>query len=460
MSYTTVQKVKYFHFKNVLVSNGWLHSTYVGVDQQGVIQSISAETPRDREIEQTDGIAVPGFQNCHSHAFQYAMAGMAETHAPDANDDFWSWREAMYQCALSFNPEQIQTIATALYIQMLKNGYTSVAEFHYLHHDKNGKPYSNPAEISVSLLAAAAVAGIRITLIPVHYQKGGFGVEANTRQRRFIFNSPDEYFRLLESAANVASKMTTTSMGFGVHSLRAANADDVIEIANGGPKHLPFHLHAAEQLKEVDDCIAHLKARPVEWLLNNLEVDERFNLVHCTHLSDTEVANLAKSKANVVLCPGTEGNLGDGIFRLADYKKNGGNWCIGTDSHISLNPLEDLRWLDYGQRLVTHKRNTFSDGGFSMIKNAFFSGMQSMGTPRSDFFEIGKPFDAVVYNTDNFLLGDSKSDHLLSRILYHADSHSILGTIINGKWIVKKGFHREEEKIRPSFKKIIQSISL
>jgi formimidoylglutamate deiminase len=460
MSYTTVQKVKYFHFRNVLLSKGWLSSTYVGVDQQGIVQSISSEIPRDREIEETDGIALPGFQNCHSHAFQYAMAGMAERHAPDANDDFWSWREAMYECALSFTPDQIQTVATALYIQMLKNGYTSVAEFHYLHHDKNGKPYANPAEISVALLAAAAVAGIRITLIPVHYHKGGFGVEAHARQRRFIFKNPDAYFQLLETAATVAAKITTAQVGFGVHSLRAVDADDVIEIANSGPKHLPFHLHAAEQLKEVEDSLAYLKARPVEWLLDNLDVDERFNLVHCTHLSDSEVASLAKSKANVVLCPGTEGNLGDGIFRLSDYKNHNGNWCIGTDSHISLNPLEDLRWLDYSQRLTTHKRNTYHNGGMSMIQGSFFSGLRSMGTSRDEFFEIGKPFDAVVYNADHFLLSDPKSDHLLSRLLYHADSQSVLGTIVNGKWIVKKGFHREEEKTRTSFRKIIQSLSL
>src|SRR5688500_18602225 len=197
--------VKYFHFKSILLSENWLTSAYVGIDEDGLIQSIAPDLPAGTlSIEEVNGFAIPGFQNGHSHAFQYAMAGMAERHPQGAKDDFWSWREAMYQCALSLDPDQIQAVATVLYIEMLKKGYTHVAEFHYLHHDKNGKPYSNPSEISVSLLAAAAIAGIKITLIPVFYKQGGFNQPAQPRQRRFIFNSVDEYFRLLEEAGSVA----------------------------------------------------------------------------------------------------------------------------------------------------------------------------------------------------------------------------------------------------------------
>jgi formimidoylglutamate deiminase len=323
---------KYYHFRSALMSDGWLLSAFIGVDADGIVRSIASQPPMDVHlIEPVNGVALPGFQNCHSHAFQYAMAGMAERHSKGTSDDFWSWREAMYQCALSFDPDHVQTIATALYIDMLQKGYTHVAEFQYLHHDKNGNPYDNPAEMSVALLAAAALAGIRITLIPVFYQKGGFGLEAQPRQRRFIFKSVDQYFSLLEEAGNVANRITTASLGFGVHSLRAADDKDVRTIFHNGPKNIPFHLHAAEQLKEVTDSVAYLKARPVEWLLKNLPIDQRFNIVHCTHLTDEEVQGLAKSKANVVLCPGTEGNLGDGIFRLIDFSRMDGNWCIGTD---------------------------------------------------------------------------------------------------------------------------------
>jgi formimidoylglutamate deiminase len=451
--------VRHYYLRNILSSNGWIGSAYVGVDQAGVIQYLSAVKPDDgAPIEDVKGVALPGFINGHSHAFQYAMAGMAEVHPKGSQDDFWSWREAMYQCALSFDPDQIQTVATALYIELLKKGYTHVTEFHYLHHDKDGKPYGHAAETSVSLLAAASIAGIKITLVPVFYQKGNFGVEAQPRQRRFIFSKVDDYFRLLEDAESVVRTINTAKLGFGVHSLRAADAADVLRIERDGPKDLPFHLHAAEQLKEISDCLAHLKQRPVEWLLNNIQLNDRFNLVHCTHMVDDEVARLAKSGANVVLCPGTEGNLGDGIFRLADYSKLNGNWCIGTDSHISLNPLEDLRLLDYTQRLITHKRNTFNDGGHSLLRQAFHSGKKAAGVKTTDFFEVGHPFDAVVYNLKSPLLSEINPNYLLSRILYTADTSSVLGTIVNGKWVVKNNYHDEQESVTEAFAEALKAV--
>jgi formimidoylglutamate deiminase len=451
---------KVYQFRSVLKKTGWVAPCYIGVDDHGIITYISEDLPRQHNvIETVNGQAMPGFLNCHSHAFQYAMAGMAEKHADGTHDDFWSWREAMYQCALSLDADQIQTVATALYIDLLKRGYTHVGEFHYLHHDKNGKPYSNSAEISVALIAAAAIAGIRITLIPVYYNKGGFGKDALPRQRRFIFKTVDEYFRLLEDAGSVIKNINTANLGFGVHSLRASDVADLLRINKEGPSEIPFHIHAAEQLKEVDECLGLLHRRPVEWLLENLSLNERYNIVHCTHMNDGEVSALAKTGANVVLCPGTEGNLGDGIFRLNDYAKDNGNWCVGTDSHISLNPLEDLRWLDYGQRLTTHKRNTFNDGGLTMIRKAFFCGSKSMGLKKHDFFEIGQPLDAVVYDCSSRLLSDTSQAFSLSRILYTADSSCILGTIVNGKWIVKETYHHEDDRIAGLFRKALRSIA-
>ena len=426
---------KYYKFSALLLTQGWIEQVYVGIDSAGIITYLSTDKPPVENIEIVHGAAVPGFQNSHSHAFQYGMAGMAERHAAGTKDDFWSWREAMYQCALSQEPDQLEVLATTLYKEMLRYGYTHVAEFHYLHHDKNGHHYINKAEIGERLIAAAATAGIKITLVPVFYQKGSFGQAPQERQKRFICHTIDQYFELLESSKTAVGQYQNASLGFGVHSLRAVDAEDIIRTFNEGPKDLPFHLHAAEQLKEITDCTAYLGQRPAEWLLDHLPVNERFNLVHCTHLTDEETKRLALSGANAVLCTGTEGNLGDGIFRLKDYTSHGGKWCLGTDSHISLNPVEDLRWLDYTQRMLSHQRNTFDDGANILVANTVLNGRSAMGINTTQYFEIGGSFDAAVYDLKRPLLKQAAIENLLPVIVYTADSSALLGTIINGKWI-------------------------
>lgn len=433
--------MRFFQFHALLLQNGWLSHAYVGVDDIGIIQYLSQEKPLDAVIEKIDGVALPGFQNAHSHAFQYGMAGMAEQHAPNAQDDFWSWREAMYQCAFSFNPDQMLDVATNLYKHLIKNGYTSVAEFHYVHHDEDGKPYANLAEMGERLIEAASIAGISITLVPVFYQQGNFGQPPQPRQRRFISNNTDDYFRLLENSSHAVKSYSQAKLGLGVHSLRAVKAEDILKTYLQGPQNLPFHLHAAEQLKEVEDCIAFYGKRPIEWLLEQLPLNDRFHIVHCTHMTDEETHKLATSGANVVLCPGTEGNLGDGIFRLTDFAHAGGTWSIGTDSHISLNPLEDLRWLDYAQRLTTHRRNTFANGAATLIDKTFFSGKKAMGDVASDYFAIDQPLDAAVYSMQNPLLVQAGLQHLLSAIVYTADSASIYGTMVSGKWVYKNALY-------------------
>jgi formimidoylglutamate deiminase len=451
---------KTFHFKALLLSSGWLSPAFVDVDERGIILEISKSSDgTEGDIESVNGFAVPGFHNAHSHAFQFAMAGMAERHDVNAVDDFWSWREAMYACALTLNPEQLQSVAAMLYAELLRKGYTHVAEFQYLHHDKNGRPYDNHAEMSVSLVAAAAIAGIKITLVPVFYQKGGFGKAAEPAQRRFCFQNVDQYFRLLDDCAGVVRDLSNSKLGFGVHSLRASDAEDVVRIAAEGPKEIPFHIHAAEQLKEVNDSLAFLKQRPVEWLLDHVGLNQRYHLIHCTHLTDDEVFRLAESGAHVVLCPGTEANLGDGIFRLTDFSKHSNHWSIGTDSHISLNPLEDLRWLDYTQRLMTHRRNTFADGAAVLMQNTFLSGKSAMGLSATDFFETGKPLDAVVYNGDSPLLITAGTENLLPTLLYTADGSSVTGTIVDGEWIAKDLHHRNEDEILKDFQDAIKNIA-
>ena len=432
--------MKYYSFHSLLLKDKWLTPAYAGIDEEGIIQYLSHQPPQEENIfiQFIKGIALPGFQNAHSHAFQYAMAGMAEQHAEGATDDFWSWREAMYACAETFTPDDVERVATNLYEHLLRNGYTSVAEFHYLHHDKEGKPYNNLAEMGERLIAAAQKAGIKITLVPVWYQKGDFGKVPQPRQRRFICSTIDDYFTLLQASEAAIRHYNKAKLGFGVHSLRAVEANHIITAVEQGPQDLPFHLHAAEQTAEVERSLSYLGKRPVEWLLDNLSLNERFHIVHCTHLNDEETRRLAIGKANVVLCTGTEGNLGDGIFRLVDYANAGGNWSIGTDSHISLNPLEDLRWLDYAQRLIRHKRNTFADGAATLVNKTFFAGTKAMGSKATDYFAIGQPFDAVVYDADQPLFQQAGLQHLLSAIVYTADPSMILGTFVNGEWVYRK----------------------
>jgi len=447
-------KANSYTFKAILTDNGWLEDATVNIDSDGKI--LSVESLENSDSEKINGFALPGFQNAHSHAFQYAMAGLAEYFETDTNpDDFWSWRDAMYRVALSLSPEQMEDVAAMLYAAMLRHGYTSVAEFHYVHHQKDGTHYENLSELGERLVAAAKKTGIRITLIPMFYQKGNFGMEPNELQRRFIFKNFDEYLQLLEASKKSVSFYEKANLAVGSHSLRAVQKDDLIETAKLSSEY-PFHIHIAEQLKEIKDCVDFYGKRPAEWLLENTNVNENFNLIHCTHLNDFEVEHIAKSGANVVLCPSTEGNLGDGRFRFADYQNCKGNWSIGTDSQISVNPLEDLRILDYGQRIYTHRRDTFfkeksGDSGFNALKTIWKSGRKAMNFQNERFFKKGDYFDAVVFDAKAPLLASSSLKNLCNTIVYASDQSHILGTIISGDWLVKEGKHRGFDEISSKF---------
>ncbi|MEP6901069.1 MAG: amidohydrolase family protein, partial [Actinomycetota bacterium] len=375
------------------------------------------------------------------------IAGLAENHSGD--DNFWSWREAMYRLALNLGADEMKIIAAMLYAELVRNGYSNVAEFHYVHHDKNGKPHSNLAAMGNSLIEAASEAGIKITLIPVFYQKGGFGQEPNESQRRFISKTFEDYAKLFEASAEICKRYENANIAIGIHSMRGVDAKDILRAVNELPEEVPFHIHVSEQLKEVEDCIAFLGQRPVEWLLDNCDLNERFHLVHATHLTASEIKKLAKSRANVVLCPSTEGNLGDGIFPLRKYQSCGGNWSLGTDSHIGLNPLEELRLLDYGQRLVSHKRNTFrKDSGLFAMTEATIAGRKAMNNFETEFFAVGADFDACVINADEPLLANVSTENLASAIVYSADASQIYGTFVGGKLAQKD---ENYEQIKKSF---------
>lgn len=455
--------MKSFLFKGLLTSEGWKNNVEIQIDNKGLITAIDCES-ESKNAEFVNGFGIPGFQNAHSHAFQYAMSGLAERHeGTGVPDDFWSWRDAMYKLALTINPDQFEAIATMLYAEMLRHGYTSVAEFHYVHHDKNGNPYSNLAEMGSRLVSAAKTVGLKMTLVPIFYQKGGFGKAPTEGQRRFISPTIDAYQKLYEASEKATKGYSGANIAIGIHSMRGVEPEVIKKVASEFPKDVPFHIHISEQLKEIEDSLDYLNQRPVEWMLNNIDMNDRFHLVHATHLTQEEAKGIAKAKANVVLCPSTEGNLGDGIFPLALYQKHGGQWSIGTDSHVGLNPLEELRILDYGQRLTTHKRNSFylpgqGDSGLFGIDMALKSGRKAMNNFNKNYFSIGQPLDAIIYDANAPLLACTTSKNLSSTIVYSTDSNMHLGTITDGKWVTRKDGHLLKEDIQNTFVKTIQNL--
>lgn len=448
--------MKTYQFKGLLLNNGFLENAFVGIDETGKIQYLGKENPGG-DVEKLDVYALPGFQNAHSHAFQYAMAGLAERHSTNETpDDFWSWREAMYKLALSISPDDLETIATLLYSEMLRHGYTNVAEFHYVHHDPDGNPYANLSEMGERLVAAAKSVGIGITLVPIFYQKGGFGKPPTNGQKRFISATIEDYLKLLEAAEKSTKLYENANLALGIHSMRGVEPTAIAEIAKNGPQNLPFHIHISEQLKEIEASLAYLQKRPVEWMLENVEMNDRFHLVHATHLTDAETDGIAASRANVVLCPSTEGNLGDGIFPLRRFQEKGGKWSIGTDSHVGLNPFEELRILDYGQRLISHKRNTFysvnqGDSGLYAFEQSIIAGRKAMSNFKANYFELGGYFDAVLIDATAPLMAATGIKDLPSTILYSSDSSMQYGTFCHGKGVVKAGKHLQEDQIRAKF---------
>jgi formimidoylglutamate deiminase len=306
---------------------------------------------------------------------------------------------------------------------------------------------------------------MNITLVPMFYQKGGFGKEASTSQRRFISSSLEDYQLLLESTRGAVSKYEMATLGTGIHSLRAVQAEDIKRYFEQSENDIPFHIHIAEQKLEVEDCLTQWGKRPVEWLLDNTPVNDHFHLVHSTHLTETETFGIAKSGAYVVLCPSTEGNLGDGLFPLRSFHEAGGKWSIGTDSHIGLSPMEELRILDYGQRLTTHRRDQFvsqtnRDSGHFGYDMALHSGRAAMGNSSTKYFQIGDQFDAVVLDAKNPLLASSKNENLLSTFIYAGDPTFILGTITRGKWRVTNQRHVCQDTITPDFIQAMQALAI
>ncbi len=408
----------------------------------------------DASVNAGSGWRVPGIPNLHSHAFQRAMAGLAErqTHPEDS---FWTWRETMYRFAARFDPDTLYAVAAQLYAEMLEAGYTSVCEFHYLHHAPDGRPYADPAAMSRALIAAARDTGIRLTLLPVLYMAGGFdGRALGQRQRRFG-HDVEGFVALLESLRK--QEGDGLRVGCALHSLRAVPVDAMREVLSTLPEDAPVHIHIAEQIGEVQDCIALRGARPVEWLLANAQVGPCWTLVHATHLTDAEVSGIARSGATVAICPTTEANLGDGFFALRAYLDAGGAWGIGSDSQISVSPIEELRWLEYGQRLRTRHRNVAVQAdapsvGETLLRGTLASRANATG------FAMESPGDRVTLDTDAPQLAGMTAEDVIDRWIFSGNRNLVRDVEVGGVQVVGEGRHRDRGAIASRYRIAIDSL--
>ena len=435
-----------------LLPDGWRRDVAIDVDADGAIAALAAGAdPRGRD--RLDGPALPGMPNLHSHAFQRAMAGLAEHRGADPQDDFWSWRQAMYGLAGALMPKQIEAIAAQLYVEMLEAGYTAVAEFHYLHHAPDGRPYDDPAELSERVIAAAAATGIGLTLLPVLYAAGGFGGKPPTEAQRRFVNRPDRFLVLVESLNRRHGRKPDSAIGIAPHSLRAAPPEALHAVVAAVDAAMPIHIHIAEQTREVEDCLAWSGQRPIAWLLDHAPVDRRWCLVHATHADADEVRRAAATGAVAGLCPTTEANLGDGFFPAEDWFEKGGAFGIGSDSHISVSPVEELRWLEYGRRLLARKRNrlTSADGALSYVQRALAGGAQACGRSIGRL-GVGARADLVVLDPDHPSLADLPAERLLDALVFAGNAAPIRHVMVGGRWQVRDGRHRSREAVRARFR--------
>jgi formimidoylglutamate deiminase len=452
-----------YYAEDALLPDGWAARVRVEVDAGGSVASVVRNATAEG-AERLAGPLLPGMPNLHSHSFQRAMAGLAEIRS-SPNDDFWSWRELMYKFAGRITPQQAAVVARYLYMEMLKSGYTSVAEFHYVHNDPSGKAYANPAEMSLAHVAAARESGIAITMLPVLYSYGNFGAAPlGARQQRFR-TGPEDILATVRAVRAAAAGHADVNCGVAPHSLRAADLDGVQDLLAGLESIdalAPVHIHIAEQTREVDDSLAFSGMRPVEWLLEHLPVDRRWCLVHATHLNNDETRSLAQSGAVAGLCPTTEGNLGDGIFPLPGYRAAGGRYGIGSDSQVSRDPFEELRLLEYVQRLVLRRRNISVGGasnavGTTLWLEAAAGGAQAMGR-QMGALTAGQRADFVVLDANRPDLAGKSGDMIANAAIFSGTPGLVRDVMVGGRWQVRDGRHALEDIASRDYIKVMKEL--
>ena len=451
-----------YRFDHVYGASGWMSPGYISVDDDGNIDGVFESAP-DAAVETIGGIAVPGIANLHSHAFQRAMAGLSEFRTQAAEDSFWTWRDLMYRFVGRITPDDLEAIAAQLYVEMLKSGYTAVGEFQYLHHDRDGSPFGNPAEMTLRTLAAAQDTGIGATFLPVLYQHSGFGEKApGDGQRRFI-NDADGFLRIYEAIAAATDDEPDLHTGVAPHSLRAAGEDAIRAVTASIHPGAPVHIHIAEQEKEVADCVAWSGLRPVELLLDRLPVDGRWCLVHATHMTAAESRAAAASGAIAGLCPTTEANLGDGLFDLPGWLAADGAAGIGSDSHVSVSPVEELRLLEYGQRLRDRRRNVTATSrvstGRRLLDLAVTGGARALGRSGEAGLCAGVRADIVVLDADAPIFAGQGCDTFLESWIFSGNIPVVTDVFVGGKHIVRDGRHPREAEIAARYRNVVATLT-
>jgi formimidoylglutamate deiminase len=448
--------------RDALLPGGWAKDVVLEIAPDGTIDALEVALSPPADAERVQGPVIPGMPNLHSHAFQRALAGLTERGGPTA-DDFWTWREEMYRFLERIEPEDQEAIAAQLYSEMLKAGYTAVAEFQYLHHDPDGEPYANQAEMATRIVAASAATGIGLTLLPVFYAHSDFGgAPATPAQQRFV-HDPDEFRRLVELLALLQSKDGPV-LGIAPHSLRAVTPNQLqwlIGLTDNGLVRGPIHIHAAEQRREVDACVKWSGARPVQWLLDHAAVDQRWCVVHATHMNAEETKGLAASGAVAGLCPSTEADLGDGIFPAVDYLAAGGRIGIGGDSHVGVDPFAELRLIDAAQRLTRERRNLLAkDGessGLALFRAALAGGAQALAQPIGAI-SLGSRADLVVLNTDDPALVEQAPGNLLDAAIFGPGKRLVRDVMVGGRWVIGEGHHADEEAILHRYRQTMRRL--
>ena len=474
-----VAEVKTFFASQAWVDGNWLRDVALSVGADGHWCQVQAHAPLELRQAATalSGPVIPGLVNAHSHAFQRAIVGLTECKATGMNgggsagseDDFWSWRDRMYSAANRITPAQMEAIATQLYGEMLQGGYTHVCEFHYLHNGIGGAPYADPLEMSLALVRAARAAGIGLTLLPTLYMRAGFAASGLRDDQRRFASTPDSIMRISEGVANLArtsGDAHRVNAGIAIHSLRAADAGSLNELANVASAHnLPVHIHIAEQTQEIADCITHTGQRPIEWLLNHADVNARWNLVHATHTTPAELATAKRSGAAIVICPSTEANLGDGVFDYPGFSGLQGNWSIGSDSHVTRSWPEELRLLEYSQRLTLRKRNiaasaSVAAGGTASSATALFEAALAGGRAATSQpvggIMVGNRADFLVLDADSSPLLGVPQPQMMDALVFSSPGANFSGVFVAGQQVANNT--ARQSQVADNFRQVMHQL--
>lgn len=437
--------------RHALLPEGWRRDVLLAWDAGGDLVRVAPDAQAPAGVPQA-AYVVPGMVNLHSHAFQRALGGLTERAAQgtvEGPDSFWTWRELMYRFAGRIRPEQVEAIAAQLHVECLRHGYTAICEFHYLHRDAGGAPYAQAAEMALRIARAAQASGIGLTLLPVLYAHAGFGdAPLKPEQRRFR-SDPEHVLRIVEALEPLRGPQL--EVGAAPHSLRAASIAQIRALVQGLPPDRPLHIHVAEQQAEVAQCLDATGRRPVDYLMEQVDVDARWCLVHATHMTADETAGLAASGAVAGVCPTTEANLGDGLFPLEAYLSAGGRFGIGSDSHVSQSPVEELRWLEYGQRLQRQRRNIAvgaeqRDVAAFLWQGALAGGARAAGRPVGSLAP-GRRADLLVLDEDHVDLAGAGADDVLGRFLFCGNDNLVRDVLAGGRWVVRGGRHADQDGI-------------